>query len=79
MLIKLRHVVYSHRKGLRWYFIDTQRPEKKVTYKWCEHAFPLLHRYAANNHKAAEPALHSPCLRHRGNHPPGFVCLLCNL
>ena len=28
MFIKLRHVVYSHRKGLRWYFIDTQRPEK---------------------------------------------------
>lgn len=28
MFIKLRHVVYSHQKGLRWYFIDTQRPEK---------------------------------------------------
>ena len=28
MFIKLRHVVYSHRKGLRWYFIDTQQPEK---------------------------------------------------
>lgn len=28
MFIKLRHVVYSHRKGLHWYFIDTQRPEK---------------------------------------------------
>ena len=26
--MKLRHVVYSHREGLRWYFIDTQRPEK---------------------------------------------------
>lgn len=28
LFIKLRYVVYSHRKGLRWYFIDTQRPEK---------------------------------------------------
>ena len=28
MFIKLRHVVYSHRKGFRWYFINTQRPEK---------------------------------------------------
>ena len=27
-MFKLRHVVFSHRKGLRWYFIDTQRPEK---------------------------------------------------
>lgn len=26
--MKLRHVVYSHREGLRWYFLDTQRPEK---------------------------------------------------
>ena len=26
--MKLRHVVYSHREVLRWYFIDTQRPEK---------------------------------------------------
>ena len=26
--MKLRHVVYSHREGLRWYFIDTQHPEK---------------------------------------------------
>ena len=26
--MKLRHVVYSHREGLRWWFIDTQRPEK---------------------------------------------------
>ena len=26
--MKLRHVVYSHREGLRWYFVDTQRPEK---------------------------------------------------
>lgn len=22
--MKIRHVVYSHREGLRWYFIDTQ-------------------------------------------------------
>ena len=26
--MKLRHAVYSHREGLRWYFLDTQRPEK---------------------------------------------------
>ena len=26
--MKLRHVVYSHREGFRWYFIDTQHPEK---------------------------------------------------
>lgn len=26
--MKVRHVVYSHREGLRWYFIDTQNPEK---------------------------------------------------
>lgn len=22
--MKIKHVVYSHREGLRWYFVDTQ-------------------------------------------------------
>ena len=26
--IKIKRVVYSHREGLRWYFIDTQNHEK---------------------------------------------------
>ena len=26
--VKINRVVYSHREGLRWYFIDTQNPEK---------------------------------------------------
>ena len=26
--MKLRYTVYSHREGLRLYFLDTQRPEK---------------------------------------------------
>ena len=27
--MKIRHVVYSHREGLRWYFIDTMNPETR--------------------------------------------------
>jgi hypothetical protein len=30
--MKIRNVVYSHREGLRWYFIDTTKPEKGVSY-----------------------------------------------
>lgn len=30
--MKIRHVVYSHREGLRWHFIDTQNPEKGTSY-----------------------------------------------
>ena len=26
--MKIRHVVYSHREGLRWWFIDTQTGRK---------------------------------------------------
>lgn len=29
---RLKHVVYSHREGLRWYFIDTKNPEKGPIY-----------------------------------------------
>ena len=29
-MIKIKHVVYSHRDGLRWWFIDTQT--QKLTY-----------------------------------------------
>jgi hypothetical protein len=28
MNLKINRVVFSHRDGLRWYFIDTQHPEK---------------------------------------------------
>ena len=28
----IKHVVYSHREGLRWYFIDTNSPEKGPAY-----------------------------------------------
>ena len=28
----IRHVVYSHREGFRWYFIDTKNPEKGPIY-----------------------------------------------
>lgn len=26
--MKIRHVVYSHRDGLRWYFVDTMTQRK---------------------------------------------------
>lgn len=29
---RIKHVVYSHREGLRWYFIDTTNPEKGPYY-----------------------------------------------
>lgn len=29
--MKIRHVVYSHREGLRLWFIDTKQPEKGAT------------------------------------------------
>ena len=25
--MRVKHVVYSHREGLRWWFVDTKRPE----------------------------------------------------
>jgi hypothetical protein len=28
----IKHVVYSHREGLRWYFIDTNSPENGPAY-----------------------------------------------
>ena len=28
----IRHVVYSHREGLRWYFIDTMKPNEGPSY-----------------------------------------------
>ena len=30
--MKIKHVVYSHREGLRWYFIDTMNPDKGPVY-----------------------------------------------
>lgn len=32
MFKRIRHVVYSHREGLRWYFIDTKKPEEGPSY-----------------------------------------------
>ena len=29
---RLKRVVYSHREGLRWYFIDTENPDKGPAY-----------------------------------------------
>lgn len=29
---RIKHVVYSHRDGLRWYFIDTERPNIGPSY-----------------------------------------------
>ena len=29
---RIKHVVYSHRDGLRWYFIDTERPHIGPSY-----------------------------------------------
>ena len=30
--MKIRHVVFSHRIGLRWYFVDTEKPYKGASY-----------------------------------------------
>jgi hypothetical protein len=30
--MKIRHVIYSHREGLRWYFMDTTKPDKPPQY-----------------------------------------------